>query len=122
MNGKAWSALEDAELRELYPNVKTSVLAKIFGRGVSAIYGRARILGLNWERANGPLPVGHCLWFKDRNRQNCELSNLELITRAEMGRRAPLHAWPKPLKRAIQARGALNRRINRMERTNAAHA
>lgn len=72
---------------------------------------------LNWERANGrPLPAGHCLWFRDGNRQNPDVENLELITRAELGRRSPLHKYPKPLKRAIQLRGALNRRINRMER------
>lgn len=37
----------------------------------------------NWEHANGPVPEGHCLWFKDENTMNCEVENLELITRKE---------------------------------------
>jgi hypothetical protein len=36
-----------------------------------------------WESVNGKLPKGHCLWFIDGDTMNCELSNLELITRAE---------------------------------------
>src|SRR5690606_10942078 len=38
---------------------------------------------LNWESVNGLLPKGHCLWFKDRDSMNCDISNLELITRRE---------------------------------------
>jgi len=37
----------------------------------------------NWEKTNGKIPKGHCLWFKNGDTMNCELSNLELITRAE---------------------------------------
>lgn len=40
-----------------------------------------------WEKKNGKLPKGHCLWFKDGNTLNCTLKNLELITRAENMRR-----------------------------------
>lgn len=36
-----------------------------------------------WEEVNGPVPKGHCLWFKDGDSLNVELSNLELITRKE---------------------------------------
>src|SRR5690606_29239777 len=36
-----------------------------------------------WEAANGPLPDGYCLWFKDQDKKNITLDNLELITRAE---------------------------------------
>lgn len=36
-----------------------------------------------WEKKHGPIPAGHCLWFIDGDQMNCELSNLELITRAE---------------------------------------
>lgn len=38
---------------------------------------------LIWERANGPIPEGHIVIFRDNNRLNCELSNLALISRAE---------------------------------------
>lgn len=37
----------------------------------------------NWEKVNGPVPSGHCLWFRDGNSLNADVSNLELITRKE---------------------------------------
>ncbi len=40
-----------------------------------------------WEQVNGPIPIGHIVVFRDKNTMNCELSNLELITRAEHVRR-----------------------------------
>jgi hypothetical protein len=36
-----------------------------------------------WQQSHGKLPKGHCLWFIDGDTSNCELNNLELITRAE---------------------------------------
>jgi hypothetical protein len=36
-----------------------------------------------WEKENGKLPAGHCLWFKDGDTMNVTLDNLELITRKE---------------------------------------
>jgi len=215
-----WTALDDAELRDLYPRMKTEKVAALIERSLEAVYGRAGILGLhktatylaspdacrlrradnpgiryrypkghvpankglrrpgyapgrmaqtqfrkgqanhnlmplgatrlidgyvyvkvaavkyvpyyvnwklvhvlNWERANGrPLPDAHCLIFRDGNRKNVETSNLELMTRAENMRRNTLHRYPKDIVHAIQLRGALNRKINRMERERAEHA
>jgi hypothetical protein len=34
-----------------------------------------------WEQANGPLPESHAVVFKDGDRQNCDLSNLECVHR-----------------------------------------
>lgn len=71
---------------------------------------------IDWERANGrSLPAGHVLRFRDGNRLNTALANLELITRRENARRNTVHRLPGPLKRAIFAKAALTRRINRME-------
>jgi hypothetical protein len=213
--------VEDAQLRELYPHLRTDKVAQILGRSTSAIYGRADVLGLektaeylaspeacrlrrenspgiahrfpkghvpankgtrrpgwsvgrmretqfkkgqrngtaaanympvgstrlfegyvllkvaevpnaphmvnwkllhvlNWERANGrPVPDGHCLRFRDGNRQNCDVANLELITRQENAKRNTIHRFPEPIKRAIRAKAWLTRRINRMERERA---
>lgn len=36
-----------------------------------------------WERANGPIPEGSCITFKDGNTLNCELDNLMLTTKSE---------------------------------------
>lgn len=38
---------------------------------------------LIWEQANGPIPKGHIVIFKDGNKQNFDLDNLALITREE---------------------------------------
>lgn len=37
---------------------------------------------LVWEAANGPIPSGYVVIFRDGDKQNCELSNLCLIKRA----------------------------------------
>ena len=37
-----------------------------------------------WEKANGPIPKGHAIIFADRNNRNFKLSNLLLVSRAEL--------------------------------------
>lgn len=37
-----------------------------------------------WEAAHGPRPAGHAVIFGDGNRQNFDLSNLILVSRAEL--------------------------------------
>lgn len=72
---------------------------------------------LNWEAVNGPLPAGHALVFRDGNRLNVDLANLELVTRAELMRRNSYHTrYPKEIGQAIQLRGALVRKINRLQK------
>lgn len=38
---------------------------------------------LLWEEANGPVPSGHIIIFRDGNRNHCVLSNLMCISRSE---------------------------------------
>lgn len=38
---------------------------------------------LVWEEAHGPVPEGHRVIFKDKNRQNCAPENLTLVSLAE---------------------------------------
>lgn len=67
-----------------------------------------------WTEANGPIPAGHVIAFKDGNRENCALENLELISRGELARRNRMwNRLPRPLAEAIQLNGALKRRIRR---------
>lgn len=50
--------------------------------------GKWRMLhNVNWEKVNGPIPKGHCLWCRDGDTLNCDPSNWELITRKENLRR-----------------------------------
>ena len=44
-----------------------------------------------WEQANGPVPDGHIISFKNGDRTDCRLDNLELITRAEGAIRNKMH-------------------------------
>ena len=39
-----------------------------------------------WEDYNGPIPEGSCIIFLDGNPLNCDITNLQLITRAEHAR------------------------------------
>jgi hypothetical protein len=71
---------------------------------------------LLWERVHGPLPAGHCLWFKDGDRRHVDVANLELHTRPENMARNSVHNLPKPLAQAVQLLGALNRTIRRRTR------
>lgn len=74
-----------------------------------------------WEEANGPLPEGHAVTLKDGNKQNTDLENLELVSRAELMRRNTVHNYPKPVAELIQLRGALKRKLNRLEKNHVEH-
>lgn len=67
---------------------------------------------MNWEAVHGPIPKGMLLTFKDGNHENCDPSNLELITREEHLARHTIHNLPAELKQVIQLTGAIKRRIN----------
>lgn len=66
-----------------------------------------------WEQAHGPIPPRHIVVFRDRNRDNCALENLELISLEENMRRNSVHNLPKPVAKAVQLLGALNRQIRK---------
>ncbi|MEF9504291.1 HNH endonuclease [Burkholderia sp. 1B3(2022)] len=53
----------------------------------------------------------HCLWFIDRNPANCDITNLELITRKESANRTSIFQYPKDLREAIVLHNKLKRRI-----------
>jgi HNH endonuclease len=66
-----------------------------------------------WEDAHGPVPAGYALVFKNGDKLDIDLSNLELISRADLMRRNTYHRYPQPIPQLIQLRGALQRQINR---------
>lgn len=69
-----------------------------------------------WEEANGPIPKGYCIAFRDGNKRNVAIENLELRSLAENMRRNTVHNLPKPVAHAVQLLGALKRQINRRTR------
>jgi hypothetical protein len=68
---------------------------------------------LAWEAAHGPVPKGHAVIFKDGNKTNRALDNLELITRADLMRRNTYHNYGKEIAALVQLKGAITRQINR---------
>jgi HNH endonuclease len=69
---------------------------------------------LLWEEAHGPIPKGHALVFKDRNKSHICLDNLELITRRELMRRNTIHHYPPELADVIRLGATLKRKLRRM--------
>ena len=106
---KGQTPVNKCEVGELRLNTEGYVDMKISNeRGAKAWRTFHRIL---WEDVNGPVPDGHVLVFRDKDRLNICLENIELITRAELQRRNSLHRLPKPLVQAIMTLGQLKRRI-----------
>ena len=65
----------------------------------------------NWEAAHGPIATGFLLIFRDGDHNNCNVENLELITRGELMRRNTIHRYPEELKTTIRQLGKLKRAI-----------
>lgn len=65
----------------------------------------------NWEAVHGPIPQGSLLVFKNGDHTNCQVENLELITRGELMRRNTIHRYPPELKTTIRQLGKLKRAI-----------
>lgn len=73
-----------------------------------------------WEQENGPIPPGQFVVFKDRDRTNVVIENLELITKAENARRNRMwNRYPREFAEAIHLSGQLKRRIRNMSGRNA---
>lgn len=67
-----------------------------------------------WKQHNGPIPPKHIVIFKDGDRTNCAIGNLELISMAENARRNRMWGrYPRELAEAIQLNGTLKRKLNR---------
>lgn len=68
-----------------------------------------------WTEANGPIPKGHIVVFKDKNSMNCKLENLEVISYAENMKRNTIQRYPNELKQAIKTITKLKKLIHGKE-------
>lgn len=68
---------------------------------------------LVWELHHGPIPPKHHVAFKDRDKTNITIENLELVSFRDMMKRNTLHNYPKEIAQLIQLNGAVQRKINR---------
>lgn len=66
-----------------------------------------------WEEANGPVPDGSIVVFRDRDSLNVTLDNLECITKAENLNRNGINSLPPELREIHLLRGAIRRQINK---------
>lgn len=66
---------------------------------------------LVWEEANGPLPDGYAVTFKDGDKRNVALENLQLTTRQELMTRNSVHKYGPEIAELCRIRGAIARQI-----------
>lgn len=69
-----------------------------------------------WEEANGPLPKGYAVCFRDGNKQDIRLDNLELVKRTDLMARNTIHNLPPELKQTVQLLGRVHRQIRKREK------
>ena len=71
-----------------------------------------------WEQTNGPIPPGCNIQFRNHDTTDCRLENLYLITkRDQLKNENSMYArYPKELQYVMKLKGALNRRIHKLEK------
>jgi len=74
-----------------------------------------------WEQAHGPLPHGYLVRQKDGDRNNCNLENLQLVTRAENMAKNSIQNMSPEVRQMKLTIGAFNRKIHEHERQRSAH-
>lgn len=62
---------------------------------------------LVWEQHNGPIPKGHIIIFKDKNKLNLNIDNLQMVTLRENMLRNTLTKYPKELQQLIKLNNKL---------------
>lgn len=68
---------------------------------------------LIWLEAGNSIPPGHIVIFKDGNKSNLVISNLECISQQENMSRNSYHQYGPEVAKAVQLRGAITRQINK---------
>lgn len=66
-----------------------------------------------WEKEVGPIPKGFIVSFKDGNIKNCDIENLELITRMENMKRNTIQRYPAELQQLIKLKCKLIKKIEK---------
>ena len=67
----------------------------------------------NWKKHHGKYPPPGCaLLFKDGNKQNCDIENLELVTRKQLMALNSIQNYPEEIREVTHLRAVITRRIN----------
>jgi hypothetical protein len=70
-----------------------------------------------WTQANGEIPKGSVVIFLDGNYLNCELSNLQVISRKENMARNTIQRYPAELQEVMKLTSKLKRKTNGKQQT-----
>lgn len=66
-----------------------------------------------WKQHHGEYPPkGSALIFKDGNKKNCDIENLECLTRKQLMDRNTIHNYPEEIKELTRLRAVITRKIN----------
>lgn len=66
-----------------------------------------------WEEHNGPIPPGHVVTFRNRDRSDVRIENLECLSRQELIARNTITRFPPALRQLINANARLRRTIKK---------
>lgn len=70
-----------------------------------------------WREAGREIPKGMALVFRDGDKSNITLDNLELVTRAELMRRNSYHNHGPEIAELVRLRAIITRQINKRSQT-----
>ncbi len=70
---------------------------------------------LNWEKENGKLPKGYCLFCIDKIKTNTSPENWKLITRAENMYRNPKHNYSEEIIPSLILSNEINKKLKNIE-------
>lgn len=70
---------------------------------------------LLWIEHHGPLPEGLLVVFKDGNKNNIVIDNLELVSRAQLMARNTIHQYPPELADLMRVIGKVKRAVKKHE-------
>lgn len=71
-----------------------------------------------WEKYYGKIPKRHVIRFKNGNKQDVRIENLELVTFENNMKDNTIHNYPPEIKTAIRSIANIKRRIKKYEQTN----
>lgn len=91
-----------------YVEVKVSMSGK---RACERWVPKQRVI---WEQHHGPIPQGCIVVFKDGNKRNFDIDNLELRNRSQHCKNN-IGSLPDEYKAILQLKGALQRQLNKLK-------
>jgi len=65
-----------------------------------------------WEQVHGKIPHDMIVVFKTPDTLNCEIENLQLISKADNVRRNSIHRYPEEMRDVFKLLGKIKRKIN----------